>query len=50
MHGIHIKVLEKDRDMAEATLAAVRAALITTQEELERLKSKEDRKQGCPAE
>ena len=50
MHGVHIRVLEQDRDMAEAALAANGAALEATQEEVERLRAREDRKQKGPAE
>ena len=50
MQGIRIKVLEQDRDMAEASLAATCAALMRTQDELERLRSREDKKRKAPAE
>ena len=44
IHGVHIRVLQQDRDSLEATLYATRAALATTQEEVERLRAGENRK------
>jgi len=44
MHGIHIKVLEQDRDRLEAVRLAAQEA------EEDRLRAKEDRKRKGPAE
>ena len=44
MHGIHIKVIEQDRDRLEAVRLAAQEA------EEDRLRAKEDRKRKGPAE